>query len=295
VLEAAAGIPPVAYLVERIGGERVHVTTLIQPGQDPHTYELTPKQVQTLGRAAMFFKVGLPFENRVIEKLQAIRPGFQAIDTVRGIRKIPLIQSCGDDQSQEEEGDLQHAHASVGMAPGDHAEREEHLHGTEDLHVWLSPLNVKIQAAEIAAALEKADPDHADLYRANLSKLQTEIDAVHAKNLKRFKPLAGRTFYVFHPAFGYFADCYGLKQASIEAGERPPSAKELQMFVRRAKDDGAIVIFLQPQFNPRGSQNVAEVLGAEVVPLNDLGKDVIANLDDMGEKIEKALKSKTIE
>jgi zinc transport system substrate-binding protein len=262
-LEVAAGIPPVAFLIERIGGERVRVETLIQPGQDPHTYEPTPKQVQALGRATLFFKVGLPFEEQVLEKLRAVRPGLTVIDTARGIRKIPLDATEGE-----------HAHQQT----------------AEDPHVWLSPPNVKRQAAEIAAALEKVDPGHADRYRANLSRLQAELDAVQAKNVKRLKPLAGRTFYVFHPAFGYFADCYGLKQAAIEVGGKTPSAKQLRQIVRQARSDGAKVIFLQPQFSPQNAEAVAQALGAKVVSLNDLSKDVIANLEELGAKVERALK-----
>jgi zinc transport system substrate-binding protein len=262
-LEVAAGIPPAAFLVERVGGEHVRVETLIQPGQDPHTYELTPKQVQRLGRAALFFKVGLPFEDQVLTRLRAVRPDLAVIDTTRGIRKIPLS-----------------------VTEGEHS----HQHTAEDPHVWLSPLNAKNQAAEIAAALLKADPAHTESFRANLKKLQGELDTVHAMNLKRLKPFAGRTFYVFHPAFGYFAACYGLKQTAIEAGGKEPSFKQLRAMMQRAKADRIKVIFLQPQFNPRNAKAVAEALDAEVAPLDDLRKDLLGNLDNIGKKIERALK-----
>jgi len=265
-LEVAAGIPPVAYVVERIGGKQVRVETLIRPGQDPHAFEPTPKQMRALGRTALFFKVGLPFEEQILERLLAQRPDLPVVDTARGIRRLPL--------------------ASVRL--GDHS-ADNTKHDAVDPHVWLSPLNVKRQAAQVAAALQKIDPQHADLYRSNLFKLHADLDAAHAKNLKRLKPFAGRTFYVFHPAFAYFAECYGLKQAAIETGGKPPSAKQLRAIVHRAKSDAAKVLFLQPQFSPRSAQAVAEVLGAEVVPLNHLEKDVLVNFEDLGKKIEGAL------
>lgn len=68
-IEVFAGIPPVGYLAERVGGEYVHVEVLIEPGQDPHTYEPTPRKIQALGRAKLFFKVGMPFENELVEKI----------------------------------------------------------------------------------------------------------------------------------------------------------------------------------------------------------------------------------
>jgi zinc transport system substrate-binding protein len=270
-LDVAAGIPPVAFLVERIGGDHVRVETLIQPGQDPHTFEITPKQMQKLSRATLFLKVGMPFEEQVLEKLRAVRPELTVIDTARGIRKILLVQATTHDHSEAEEDHLRH-------------------HGDEDTHVWLSPPNVKIQAAQIAVAMQKADSGHAELFQKNLVKLQADLDAVHARNLKRLKPFAGRTFYVFHPAFGYFASCYGLKQAAIETGGKTPSTRQLRQIIQRAKTDGVKVIFLQPQFNPQNAQAVAQALGAKVTPLNDLSKDVIANLDELGVKIESALK-----
>ncbi|MBN2580870.1 MAG: zinc ABC transporter substrate-binding protein [Pirellulales bacterium] len=269
-LETAAGIPPVAFLVERIGGPHVRVVTLLQTGQDPHSFELTPKQVQRLGRAALFFKVGLPFEQQVLKKLRAAYPDLTVVDTARGIRKISLDATSS-------------AHCSAHDTTGSHP------HAGEDPHVWLSPPNLKRQSAEIAAALEKADPERASLYRANLQKLQAELDAVHEKNVRRLKPFAGRTFYVFHPAFGYFAACYGLKQSAIETGGKAPSPRQLRQIIHHAKSDGAKVIFVQPQFNPRSAQAVAQALGANLAPLNDLSKNVVANLEDIGKKMEQAL------
>jgi zinc transport system substrate-binding protein len=84
-IEVFAGIPPVGYLVERIGGNRVHVDVLIQSGQDPHTFEPMPKQIQALGKAKMFFKAGMPFENQLLEKIRGVHPGLIVVDTAEGI------------------------------------------------------------------------------------------------------------------------------------------------------------------------------------------------------------------
>ena len=89
-VEVFAGIPPVAYLVERIGGDRVHVEVFIQPGQDPHTFEPGPRQIQALGQAGLFFKVGLPFENQVLEKIRTTHPRLTVVDTTEGIEKRPI-------------------------------------------------------------------------------------------------------------------------------------------------------------------------------------------------------------
>lgn len=272
-IEVFAGIPPVAYLVERIGGERVHVDVFIQPGQDPHTFEPAPKQIQALAKAKLFFKVGMPFEIQLVEKIHGAQPRLIVVDTAEGIEK---------------------RHMSADYAAHDIPHGGEHIHGdsTTDLdpHVWLSPPLVKIQAANIASALEKIDPDGVVFFKANLKQLNRELDAVDAKIRLALKPYAGRTFYVFHPAFGYFGDCYHLKQEAIEAEGKQPSPKQLRELIQKAKSEKARIIFVQPQFDSHSAQTVADAIGGHIVPINDMEKDIVANLQDMADKIEKAFR-----
>ncbi len=269
-IEAIAGIPPVAYLVERIGGQHLKVEVLLQPGHDPHTFEPSPKQIQSLGRAKLFFAVGMPFEEQLIEKIRAVREKIAIVDTSAGIKKRLAVP--------EDE----HDHAKI-----DDQRRNE---ADYDPHVWLSPPNLKIQAANIASALEKADPARAADYRANLKRLDAELDAIQEKIARSLQPYAGRTFFVFHPAFGYFADCYGLKQDAIQAGGKQPSLRQLQKLVHQAVAAHAKVIFVQPQFDPRSADAVAQAVGGKAVPLNDMSKDVFANLEEIAEKVKQALK-----
>jgi zinc transport system substrate-binding protein len=268
-IEVFAGIPPVAYLVERIGGEHVKVETLMQPGQDPHTYEPSPKQIRALGRAKMIFKVGMSFEDRLVEKIRKSQENIQIVDTTTNIKKI-LATPCEEHDSKE----------------------KTHKHADEDYdpHVWLSPSNLKIQAANIAEALEKADADHAESFKANRKKLDADIDALNDKLAKRIKPFAGRSFFVYHPAFAYFGESFGLKQDAVQLGGKQPTLKQLEQLLRRAESEKANAVFIQPQFDPRSAENIAQKIGAKVVPMNDMSKDVLANLEEIAEKIEQAMK-----
>ncbi|HEY4759486.1 MAG TPA: zinc ABC transporter substrate-binding protein, partial [Thermoguttaceae bacterium] len=272
-IDVFAGIPPVAYLVERIGGGQVHVELLIHSNQDPHTFEPTPKQVQALAKAKVFFKVGMPFEDQLIEKIRSTQPNLEVVDTTQGIEKLRMSATYADDHAQSV---VEHSHDGL---PTD-----------LDPHVWLSPLLAKKQAANIAAALEKNDPHHAAFFQANLARLQQELDAVDTKISLSLKPYAGSTFYVFHPAFGYFADRYHLKQEAIEAGGRQPSPGQLRRLIQTAKAQNARVIFVQPQFDRHSPETVAQSIGGRIVPINDMDKDVIANLQEIASKIAEALK-----
>jgi zinc transport system substrate-binding protein len=268
-LPAFAGIPPVAYLVEQIGGQHVKVDVLVQPGQDPHTFEPTPQQVVALSRAAVFFKIDMPFESVLLDKVQRGNRRLVVVDTTEGMRKLKMDASCGEE--------------------ADEHEHEHHLaEGQPDPHVWLAPALLKIQAALIAASLGRIDPDHDREYRQNLVALDERIDAVDRRIHKMLEPYRGRAFYVFHPGFAYFADAYGLKQKAVEAGGRTPAAKQLRALIQQCHADGVKTIFVQPEFAPQSAQVVAEAIGGSVVPLNGLAKDAVSNLEDIAQKIEQS-------
>jgi zinc transport system substrate-binding protein len=119
-------------------------------------------------------------------------------------------------------------------------------------------------------------------------ELHRELDAADAKIRQALKPYAGRSFFVFHPAFGYFADCYRLKQEAIETEGKQPSPKQLRELIEKAKAGHNRIIFLEPQFDPHSAQTIADAIGGRVVPINDMEKDILANLQDIAGKIEKA-------
>jgi zinc transport system substrate-binding protein len=254
-METFAGIPPLAWLVERIGGDHVHVEVLVQPGREPHTFEPTPRQVMALGRARLFFKVGMPFESRLVERMARGPGGLTVVDATEGIVKRTMVEDHDED--------------AAGPDP----------------HVWLSPPLLRTMAANVASALAGADPFHAADYRRRQADLATQIDAVHARIQQRLAPFRGQRFYVFHPAFGYFAEAYHLVQEPVEIEGKSPTPRQLFALVRQARSDGVRVIFLQPQFDPSSARAVARAIGGVVLPLDDLAKDVLVNLSDMAEKI----------
>jgi len=191
------------------------------------------------------------------------------VDTRQGIRLRPM--TC------EEEHDGPH-------------DGHEHAAGRPDPHIWLDPKLVKIQARTICDAMCRADPTGAEVYRKNCDAFLADLDAVDARITRALAPLKGKEFFVYHPAFGYFGDSYGLRQVAVETAGKEPDAKELAALIDRAKATGVKVIFVQPQFSARSARAVAEAIGGVVVPMDDLAKDYLKNLDDMAAKIEKAIR-----
>jgi zinc transport system substrate-binding protein len=269
-LHVFAGIPPVGYLIERVGGPLVDVQVLMQPGQNPHIFEPSPRQAGTLEKASLFFKIGMPFENRLVEKIEAHRGHTLVVDASQAIAKRWMTEECHDEPSQCDRG---------------------HEAGEPDPHVWLCPRNLKLMAATIADALQKAAPEHADEFRKNLAALDRELDDLDARLSQTLKPFRGQTFYVFHPAFGYFADAYGLKQKSVETEGKSPTPRQLRATIKQARSEGVRIIFLQPQFDPRSARAIAAALGGAVAPIDSLAPDVVKNLDDIAAKIQQSLHS----
>jgi zinc transport system substrate-binding protein len=272
-LKAFVTLLPQAYFVERIGGPYANVHVLVGPGQSPHTFDPTPQQMARLAGARIFFAAGLPFERQLLAKAKAVNPNLQVIDTRQGIplRWMTPAEAAAD---AEEPGE---GHAARGHA------------GEPDPHFWLNPRYAKTMAATIEKALAAADPAHAEAFRKNLAALHEDLGQLDARLRGALAPLAGRGFFVYHPAFGYFADAYGLRQIPVEIEGKEPSARRLAQLVARAKAEGVRVIFVQPQFSAKSAEAVAQAIGGSVIPMDDLAKDYLANMTDMAEKVRKAL------
>jgi zinc transport system substrate-binding protein len=274
-LNVFVGIAPLADIVERIGGPTVDVHVLLPPGQDPHTFELSPRQVAALNNAKAFFYIGMPFEEQIVSRIAGSPRRPEIIDAAQGVVKRDMEDR---EHLVAEKNDEDKAHGADAQRRG------------LDPHVWLSPQCLKIISENVARSLERLDPDNARAYVKNLIELIHDIDATDEKIKKMLEPLRGRTFFVFHPAFGYFADAYGLKQEAVEAGGKQPTPRQLLSLIDLAKRENIKTIFAQPQFDPHSAETIAGAIGGRVVPLDDLAKDVLCNLTDIAEKIRESFK-----
>lgn len=262
-------MPPQAYLVERLGGTTVTIHTLIKAGQDPHTYEPTPRQATDLARAQLFFTVDMPFEKHLVRKAIAGNPGLAVVDSTAGIPRLPM-------------GDEDHRHAGQG------AKRHTLHDGQPDPHVWLTPANLAIMARTMATAMMTRHPGQQQALRRNLATLESELAGLDQRIAATLAPYQGQTFYVFHPAFAYFAKAYGLRQKAVETGGKAPTPRQLAVLIRKARKDRVRVIFVQPQFDPRSGEAVARAIGGSVTPIDPLAHDMISNLAAIAGAMDKA-------
>lgn len=257
--EVFVSIPPMAYIVKSIVGDKVKVCTMIPEGRSPHDYTPAPRQVALLQNCKVYLTIGMPFEKQVIEPLFKDHPN-RLVDISKGIKRREIDQ---------EHSHSHHVHT-------EDCKHEEDDKGKENLdpHIWLSPVNDIILTRNATAELCRLYPDYAADFKANGQKLEKRFEVLQKGLQKLLATRKGEVFYVYHPAFGYFADAFGLKQEAVEIGGKSPSPKHLNELIAAARKDNVKIVFVQPQFNQRSADVIAKALDAKVMSLNPLSDDL---------------------
>ncbi len=260
-LDITVSILPQEYFVEKIGGDRVEVNIMVEPGASPATYEPKPQQMKALSEAEAYVSIGVPFEKAWMDKIKGANPQMLVIDSAQGIERMEMV-----------------AHHHHGEAEAEHDHDHDHGAETLDPHIWLSPQLVKLQAENIYQGLVKIDPENEAEYQANLAQFLTEIDQLDRQIKQNLTGIENRQFIVFHPAWGYFARDYDLEQVSIEVGGQEPSAAELGEIVKEAQEEKIKVIFAQPEFSTKSAETIAQEIDGKVLLITPLAPDWSNNL-----------------
>jgi zinc transport system substrate-binding protein len=259
-------ILPQAYFVDRVSGGDYKAVVLVGPGQDPHSYEPTPRQMAELSKASAWFTIGVEFENALAPKVRSLYPSLPVVDTSEGVQFRQL-----------------EAHHHEGEAEG-----EEHEESGRDPHVWLGRQAAKTIAAHIRDELAALDPANSSKYAKNYESFAADADKVFTSIARDLEPMRGQTVFVYHPAFGYFLDEFGLKQEAVETGGKEPTQKALTDLIAEAKEDGAKVVFVQKQFPTSAAKTVAKSIGGVVEAIDALAPDWLANIGRIGAALRKA-------
>jgi len=260
-LVVTVSVPPQAYLVERIGGERVEVHVMVTPGASPATFEPSPQELVALGRSDLYVEVGHPdflFEVRHLESFLKANPQISIVDMTAGQEESCLAEQGG---------------------PLD-----------DDPHIWLAPERMRSAAFAIEAALIGLDPEGAPRYGQNLKKLLSDIERLDGEITQLMAGLEGRRFMVFHPAWSHLACEYGLLQMAIESCGKEPGPAQLVATIEEARDEGIRVVFVQKGFSDRSARVIASELGARVESLDPLARDWLENLRYSADRIAAAIR-----
>jgi zinc transport system substrate-binding protein len=243
-------VAPHQFFVEKIAEDTVQVQLMVPAGASAHTYEPSPKQMLKACQATLWFCIGESFEKKAIQALKNHQPDLKIIDLRH---RLNLIH--------------QDEHPSCKCCAG-----------SEDLHFWLSARLAQIQAQTITNALVEAYPNHKELYLKNLAIFQQELQSLDQTIINLFDKSSIHSIFVSHPAYGYFCRDYHLQQYSIEQEGKDPAPQQMTKLLKLAKDLHIQTIFIQPQYNNKAAQLVAEEIKAKIITLDPYSKDYFKSM-----------------
>ncbi|MET9368639.1 metal ABC transporter substrate-binding protein [Streptomyces griseoflavus] len=246
--DVVASFYPMAFLAEQIGGEHVSVTSLTQPGQEPHDLEISAKQTARLqdSDAALYLKGLQPTVDEAI--------GQSGIRTKIDAATLTSLESHAAESGGHED---EHGHED-----GEHGHDHEHEEG-QDPHVWLDPVKYAEVAEGVGKAFEKADPDHAADYKKNTAALVGKLNALDEKFETGLADRRTGVFITTHAAFGHLAERYGLTEEAISGldPESEPSGARVKELQETAKADGVTTVFYETLVSDRTARTLAADAG----------------------------------
>ncbi|MEU3283866.1 metal ABC transporter substrate-binding protein [Streptomyces longwoodensis] len=258
--DVVASFYPMAFLAERIGGDHAHVTSLTQPGQEPHDLEISARQTARLQ------------ESDAVLYLKNLQPSVDDAVAQSGVRtKIDAASLT----SLEKHGNEVGGHAAE---HDDHEGSEGGESSGLDPHIWLDPVRYAQVAEGVGAAFAKADPGHAADYRKNTADLVRQLDALNTEFKTGLAATRTKVFLTTHAAFGYLAERYGLTEEAINGldPESEPSAARVKELEKMAKADGVTTVFYETLVSDKTAKTVAKDAG--------LRTDVLDPIEGITEK-----------
>ncbi|MFA9422827.1 MAG: metal ABC transporter solute-binding protein, Zn/Mn family [Sedimentibacter sp.] len=244
----AVTIVPEETFVKAVCGNLAEVITLVPPGSSPENYEPTPQLMEKFSKSSIYFSIGVPTEQaNILPKIGGIKVVSLA-DEVAAIYQDGMFES-----------------------------------GERDPHIWLSPKRVKVMIDTIQREMSILDPTNKSIYEKNATAYIKELDELDKQVAIIFDGSQNKEIIVYHPAFGYLANDYGLKMYALEDEGKEASAKHLQDIIDLAKKENIKAIFYQEEIDSRQSQAFAEEIGGKSVQLAPLAADYIENFKIMAE------------
>ena len=269
---------PVQSHTLAIAGDHANVKQLLAKDTGPHDFQLTPADVKKLSDADLLIINGAGIEEWLGELIKKSgNKNLVVVDTSNGIK---LVES-------PEEIEIGHSHS--------HAHDHDHGDGANP-HIWLDLVIAKKQAANIVAALQKADPANASAYAQNGKVYEAKLSALDSDYRSTLAPLPNKNLVTFHDAFPYLAARYKLNYvgAISEFPEKDPAPKQLAALVDKIRSLKVGVLFAENGYAPGLLKKIAGETGAKVSELDTLevGQGTpTAYLDRMGANLESLRKA----
>ncbi|SFL00766.1 metal ABC transporter substrate-binding protein [Geodermatophilus ruber] len=242
-----AGFYPLQWVAERVGGDRVDVSSLTPPGAEAHDLELTPRDLAAVGEADLLVYLD----------------GFQ-----------PALDEAADSEAGDSAWDAGQA-ADLSRATEGHAHEGEEGHEGEepvDPHFWLDPLRLAAVGDALAERLAELDPDGAAAYEENAVALRADLEGLDAELQTGLADCAVGTLVTSHDSFGYLADRYGLEVVGISglSPSQEPSPAQLAEISELVRERGVTTVYTETLVDPAVADTVADEAGVRTAVLDPL-------------------------
>ncbi|MGC8806975.1 MAG: zinc ABC transporter substrate-binding protein [Thiomonas sp.] len=269
----AVSIKPVGDLVAAVMAGVGTPTVLIPPGSSPHTYAFKPSERAAAEQAQLLFWIGPDVEPALTKITRALPAGARVItlSTLPGMHLLPARSG----------GEWERRHPAPLLQSATQDAHDAAHTGSFDGHLWLSPTNAKEIVRSAAGALQAMDPQHAAQYRANAEQAVQRIDAMTAELAAQLAPVKDRPFIVFHDAFQYFEQAFGLHAVGsiLVSPDAMANARRVSQMREKIRTLGVVCVFSEPQFEPRLVQTLIEGSNARLGTLDPLGAKGPLGLD----------------
>ncbi|MCC0044360.1 MAG: zinc ABC transporter substrate-binding protein [Brucellaceae bacterium] len=290
-------IKPIHSLVAGVMGDTGTPHLLVRGAASPHTFALRPSDARALENAKLVFWIGPMLETALDGAIDTLGAGATVVEfaDIHDLVKLPLREGGAfetHDHDHEEHGEHEHDEAGDHDGHDDHEDDhhaeahddddhdhdgEHHAHeGGFDAHLWLDPQNAAVMVGEIAEALTAADPGNAATYAANAGNLTARLESLTTELAAELEPVKDRPFIVFHDAYHYFENRFGLAAAgSITVSpDVLPGAERLAEIRAKIAQLGATCVFSEPQFESKLVTVATEGTGAASGVLDPLGAEL---------------------
>lgn len=228
---------------------------LLPPGASPHHYALRPSDVRKVAAVDLVYWVGPDMEGFLPRVLQGRSKPAVAVQDLPGMH----LRRFGEDSHSHADEDDDHDH--------------DHRPGSLDAHLWLSTVNARVIAQRMASDLASADPANAARYASNAAAFAQRLDALDTRLQARVAGIKGKPYFVFHEAFDYFEQAYGLQHAGVfaVAAQVQPGAQHVAAMRARLKEAGKTCVFSEPPMRPRLAETLTAGLPVKLAELDALG------------------------
>ncbi|NLG87650.1 MAG: zinc ABC transporter solute-binding protein [Clostridiaceae bacterium] len=252
----AVSIVPQETFVKEVTGGSIDIVTAIPPGKSPETYAPSPIELEKLSRSSIYFSIGVPAEVGILDKLKDINGNIKIVDLA---------------------GKVKEHYPEIEIVPGH-----------RDPHIWLSPKRAAVMVDIISQELSDIDKDNSEKYRENAQKYIEKLIDLDKKISRLLSNYRNRTFIVYHPSLGYFADDYGLNMVSIEEEGKEAAPLNLQKVIDIAREQNIKTVFYQSEMDSKQSRVFADEIGGKAVQVTPLAPDYIDNIKKIAAELVKS-------